>query len=432
MKLDEVSGFVNTPIGMLPKEWQVVPLEKVAILQMGQSPPSTTYNDEGIGLPFLQGKAEFGAIYPTPIHWCSQPLREALQGSVLISVRAPVGDVNIAKERYCVGRGLAAINGNELIDNEYLFYFLLFAKPRLEEQGTGSTFKSINKGVLKEFQIFLPPLSEQRAIAHVLTTVHQTIEATEIVIEATQQLKRSLMQYLFNYGPVPLADAEHVLLKETEVGEIPEAWDVNYLGEFANILSGGTPSRNIQEYWNGGIPWVKTGEINYHVIEQTDETISVEGLRNSSARLIPANTLLMAMYGEGVTRGRVAILGIEAAINQACAAIFIPENISQEFLYYYFTFVYEYIRNKGHGAHQKNLSITILKTIPVPLPSLNSQNQIVKLLQFIDNKIYIETKRKNALNELFSSMLDYLVTGKVRIQNLPDLDTTKIKGENNN
>jgi type I restriction enzyme, S subunit len=180
----------ETAIGEIPAGWEMVPLGDVADLTMGQSPPSSTYNSDGIGLHFLQGKAEFGAVYPQPIKFCSDPIRIGRARSVLISVRAPVGDVNIAPFDCCIGRGLAAIEGQADLDNLFLFYQLEFFKKRLEDQGTGSTFKSINKGVLAEFLTTLPPLDEQRAIA-------EFIWATEEKIEVELQ-RKSALQSLFD------------------------------------------------------------------------------------------------------------------------------------------------------------------------------------------------------------------------------------------
>ncbi|WP_216641407.1 restriction endonuclease subunit S [Thermus scotoductus] len=186
----------ETEIGPLPAHWRVVRLREVASFTMGQSPPSSTYNTSGEGLPFLQGKAEFGEVYPTPVKWCSQPKKVASRGSILISVRAPVGDVNVAREDYCIGRGLAAINGNEVLNNWFLFYLLIFTKRRLEDSGTGSTFKSINKGVLQNFLIPLPPLPEQREIARMLQAIDARIEAEEKKKTALEALFRTLLHHL--------------------------------------------------------------------------------------------------------------------------------------------------------------------------------------------------------------------------------------------
>ena len=157
--------------------------------------------------------------------------------------------------------------------------------------------------------------------------------------------------------------------KQTPTGEMPVSWDIKTLGELSQVMSGGTPSRTEPAYWGGDIPWVKTGEIDYGTIATTEETITQEGLQNSSARIIPAGTLLMAMYGQGITRGRVAILGIDAAINQACAAIFCSQaDLLTDFAFHFLAYSYESIRNLGHGANQKNLNAMLVRSIPISLP----------------------------------------------------------------
>jgi type I restriction enzyme, S subunit len=175
--------------------------------------------------------------------------------------------------------------------------------------------------------------------------------------------------------------------KQTEIGGIPQDWDVVSIGEICNVTSGGTPSRNKPEYWDGNIPWVKTGEINYCEIKDTEEKITQEGLCNSSAKLVPRGTLLMAMYGQGVTRGKVAMLGIDAALNQACLAILQSEKICNEFLYYCLTREYQNLRGIGNETTQKNLNASIVKEVKVPLPPLLEQKKIAEILSSVDEAI---------------------------------------------
>jgi type I restriction enzyme S subunit len=181
----------KTEIGEIPENWEVVKLRntEVAELIMGQSPPSSTYNTRKQGLPFLQGKAEFGEIYPKPIKWCNHPLKIAEKGDILLSVRAPVGDVNLAPFRCCVGRGLAAIRPKSKLNGVFLFNYLILYKSRIERESTGSTFKAVRKSNLENFQIPLPSLSEQREIAEILQTVDQKIEI--------EQKKKALYEKLF-------------------------------------------------------------------------------------------------------------------------------------------------------------------------------------------------------------------------------------------
>ncbi len=139
---------------------------------------------------------------------------------------------------------------------------------------------------------------------------------------------------------------------------------------------------------------------------------------NSSAKLFPKGTLLIALYGQGITRGRVAILGMGAATNQACAAIFPSEEIIVEFLFYYLQYSYNKIREMSHGAQQKNLSAQIVKTFPVVIPGIDEQNQIIEILSTVDKKIEAEENKKKALDELFKSLLHNLMTGKIRVNHL--------------
>jgi len=143
----------------LPEGWVHAKLPDITTIHMGQSPPGTTYNESAEGLPFFQGKADFGPLSPVPRVWCTRPLRVAEPGDVLISVRAPVGPTNLADERCIIGRGLAAIRPEPPIQSKYVLYALRLQEARLAELGTGSTFTAITRGHLENVEIDLPPLA---------------------------------------------------------------------------------------------------------------------------------------------------------------------------------------------------------------------------------------------------------------------------------
>jgi type I restriction enzyme S subunit len=138
---------------------------------MGQSPDSRFYNESGDGLPFFQGKADFGALYPTPRKWCSEPKKVAETGDILLSVRAPVGPTNLAKEKCCIGRGLAAIRASEPISQKYLLHYFRHIQPWLSGQGTGSTFSAISGPFLRGIQVLIAPSNEQLRIVNKLDAV---------------------------------------------------------------------------------------------------------------------------------------------------------------------------------------------------------------------------------------------------------------------
>jgi len=175
----------------LPAGWRWVRLGEVCEIIMGQSPPSKTYNTEGKGLPFFQGKADFGDLYPTPRIWCSDPKKIARAGDILISVRAPVGPTNVASEDCCIGRGLAALRSTKNAEPFWVLFYIRSIENALGVMGSGSTFNAITKKELEALLIPLPPLEEQRRIVAYLQEVQEKIKALkEAQAETEAELKR--------------------------------------------------------------------------------------------------------------------------------------------------------------------------------------------------------------------------------------------------
>ena len=203
--------------------------------------------------------------------------------------------------------------------------------------------------------------------------------------------------------------------KQTEIGVIPEDWEVKTLGELAIIGSGGTPSRKNTNYWNGTIPWITTSQIDFNTIADAEQFITDEGLNNSAAKLLPANTLLLALYGQGKTRGKVARLGIDAATNQACASISITENLSSDYLLCFLTSKYETIRNFSNGGSQDNLNGQIVKQIPVLLPPLPEQTAIAAALSDVDALMGKLDKLIAKKRDIKQATMQQLLTGKKRL-----------------
>ena len=224
----------------LPEGWNLANIGDVATLNMGQSPPSSTYNRSAHGLPFLQGKADFGDVYPTPKMWCSQPIKIANADDVLISVRAPVGDVNVARGDCCIGRGLAALKPSDAADPWFLFFALRRIEADIDALGSGTTFRSINKSALAAVRIPLPPLPEQRGIAEVLRSVQDARATAGSVLAAGIRWRESAMRHTFTYGPVRLSDRAEVTLAQPLVQghQWPNHWPVTTLRHVARIESG--------------------------------------------------------------------------------------------------------------------------------------------------------------------------------------------------
>ncbi len=270
--------------------------------------------------------------------------------------------------------------------------------------------------VLKEQEISLPNYcEEQKAIGLVLRRVELALTQHSVLIGALQTLKLAAMRDLFTRG------LRGEPQKETDIGRLPESWSVDPIGLHHSVVSGGTPSRGSEAYWRGGtIPWGKTTEVNYCVIHQTEEHITQAGLHESAAKLLPAGTLLLAMYGKGVKRGKVAALGIEATCNQACAAIRpIRDSIETKYLYHFLASRYECIRQLAHGGQQQNLNLDIVRDLSVAFPlDKSEQREIVTILDTIDRKIDLHKQKLAVLEQLFKSLLHKLMTGETRVDAL--------------
>lgn len=310
------------------------------------------------------------------------------------------------------------------VEPRFYVYFLQSAFTQLglfEGAGNKTTIPNLSRNRLAALEIPVPSSAEQRSIVRVLGRTRGALRTHDISAKRGQELKRAAMQELFSRG------LRGEPQKETEVGIFPETWKVDSLGAHHHLVSGGTPSRANPEFWEGGtIPWVKTTEIDYGLIITTAEQITPAGLEASPAKLLPTGTLLLAMYGQGITRGKVAMLGIEAACNQACAAIRpIDEEIQPRFLFHFLTHRYEALRQLSHGGQQQNLNLDIVRSFPVAYPTSDAeQKEIVEILDTIDRKIALHGEKKAVLEGLFKSLLHKLMTGEISVA---DLDLSAIE-----
>lgn len=262
--------------------------------------------------------------------------------------------------------GVKILQPKDSVSTKYMYYCLKSIE--IESLGYSRHYK-----ILKDIKIPLPPLSVQEEIV-------AEIEGYQKIIDGAKQI-------VDNYKPTI---------------KIDPSWEMVKLGDVCDIKSGGTPDRANGNYWGGNIPYVKTGLINFNTIQETDEFITEDGLNNSSAKIIPKGSVLMAMYGQGVTRGRVAILNINAAINQAVSAMLIKSTKTLDINYLFITLtgMYNYLRaiSSERGGNQSNLNGQMIKNLSLPLPPLETQQQIVEQINE-EMEIVEQNKRLIAIFE---------------------------------
>ncbi|MGJ8454416.1 restriction endonuclease subunit S [Pseudothermotoga sp. U03pept] len=422
MKANSNEKFKNSPVGRIPEEWEIKTLGEVCQITMGQSPPSESYNMEEIGIPFLQGKQEFGTRYPVAAKYTSEPLKIGVEGSILLSVRAPVGNVNIADRTYCIGRGLASLNAKKEIASLFLYYVLTFRKSNLEILGEGSTFQAISKSHISSFKIALPPLPEQRKIAEILETVDNAIEKTDAIIEKYKRIKEGLMRDLLTKGIDEngrIRDERTHKFKESPVGRIPEEWEVVDIYSHVNIINGGTPSTARPEFWNGTIPWLSVEDFNIgkRWVFSSSKYITELALKKSTTNLLKRGMLIISARG---TVGVLAQLGTDMAFNQSCYGLDAKDKakLSNDFLYYALKLFITSFLSLAYGNVFNTITRETFKKVLIPLPPLYEQQRIASILSQIDEVIEKEQAYKEKLERIKKGLMEDLLTGKVRVKHL--------------
>ena len=283
------------------------------------------------------------------------------------------------------------------LDNRYLYYFLSKYIDVLRNDAIGGVIKYIKLNNLTDATLPLPTLEIQYKIVEVLDKAQELIDKRKEQIEALDELVKS--RFIEMFGD-PVSN--------------PKGWEKTNIGSKFEIKTGATPSRKENIYWeNGTIPWVKTTELKEIVINETEEYITKEGYNNSSVNLLPKETLLIAMYGQGKTRGMTGKLGIEATTNQACASILPNPEENMDFVWYQLKLSYEDLRNLGRGGSQPNLNTNLIKSYELIFPPMKLQNEFVHFVNQVDKlKQQMETSLKE-LEDNFNSLMQKAFKGEL-------------------
>ena len=258
----------------------------------------------------------------------------------------------------------------------------------------GAVVKNLNTDLVKSVTVPLPPINEQRRIASILDKANELRQKRQQAIEKLDQLLQSTFIDMFG-NPV----------------SNPKGWDSSTLGEQCEVGSGSTPSRQNASYFEGDIPWVKSTEVDWGTIIHTSETISIEGKESARLKTYPKGAIILALYGQGITRGKSALLGIEATLNQACAALITKNSISNYFVFSYLRFSYENLRNQARGGNQENLNLNIVKSFPIYLPPKDLQEKWSKIALKIEDQKQKLYKQLDIQNNLFNSLQNQAFSG---------------------
>ncbi len=382
----------------VPEGWNRRELGQVARLVMGQSPPSELCNDAGVGIPFFQGNAEFGARSPVPRKWIEPGFKLAEAGDVLVSVRAPVGELNVAAERCVIGRGLAAVRAQK-IDTSFAYYLMHSVAPRLSLLGQGSTFAAVNSADLRTMDVVLPPLPEQRKIAAILSSVDEAIQTTEAVIEQTRRVKEGLLQDLLTRG------IGHTRFKQTEIGEIPESWEVATVERALDISNARRKpiSADIREGMPGAYPYWGPTKIQDRINEWAfDGEYALIG--EDGDHFLKWQHAEMTNWATG-----------KFNVNNHAHVIGSGKRAAARWFYYYF--MHRDLRSvlTRQGAGRYKLTKAALSSLRIAVPSMDEQQAIIQRVDAVREPIRDGKRNLARLRATKSGLLQDLLTGKVRV-----------------
>lgn len=447
-----------------PPSWIITNLPDIAGIKMGQSPSSSDVNEQGEGLIFFQGKAEFGKLYPTPKKYCTKPTKTASAGDILLSIRAPVGPTNIATETTAIGRGLASVSAcDDLTDPKYLLYYFRCIEPWLSTQGTGSTFKAISGQFIKELRAPLPSFYEQKIIAEKLDTLLAQVDSTKARLEQIPQILKRFRQAVLAaavrgeltedwHTDLNLVSAKSILNEiETERNQAKNNKLIKQsFGKYKNITPLFHVPSNSWEWvcleqicatnnnalkagpFGSALKKADCVEVGYKVYGQEqvisgNESLETYRINDDKYEQLKSCTtgpgdILISLVG---TIGKVLVLSPQAEsgiINPRLVKITLHNTISPQYIKTYLDspVSHSFFKGFSHGGTMEILNLSILKELPIALPPLEEQHEIVRrveqLFAYADT---IEKQVNNALtrvNSLTQSILAKAFRGELTAQ----------------
>ena len=419
-----MSSQVETEISILPNEWTEATLEELC------EPPQYGYTasaSESGNVRFLR----ITDITDSGVNWLTVPFCEC-PVQLLGKYRLTSGDIVFARIGATTGKSylisdppssvfasyLIRVRAKEKIDPPFLSNFFRSESywRQINAQKNANLKKGVSGSLLKTLLVPVPSLFEQRKIALVLGLVQRTIEQQERLIALTTELKKSLMHKLFTEG------LRGERQKQTEIGPVPESWEIVPLGGLAKIGNGSTPKRDKLSYWEKGtIPWLTSAKIHERFINEADEFVTDLAVQECHLPRVKPGSLLIAITGQGKTLGNSALVHLETCISQHLAyAEFHAPDVVPEFLLWYFQTRYQHLRSvsQAGGSTKGALTCGYLKTYPVPMASHDEQREIADMFSAFEQKEQVHVRKKRMLNDLFRTLLHQLMTAQIRVHDL--------------
>ena len=386
----------------IPYGWHVAPTLDIMKIVMGQSPPSTSYNCEQRGLPFYQGVTDFGALYPSPSVWCTDP-RKTTKRSILFSVRAPVGEINITKEKCCLGRGVAALEpkGNDLL---YCYYLVKYYKRRFLVYSQGTTYDSINRDQIASTHLpYTKNIREQQKIASILFNIDMLIEITRETINKLNRLKLGLMRRLLTKG-VNNTQFKKALSIFGKFELIPYGWHVAPTLDIMKIVMGQSPPSTSYNCEQRGLPFYQ-GVTDFGALYPSPSVWCTDP-RKTTKRSI--------LFSVRAPVGEINITKEKCCLGRGVAAL---EPKGNDLLYCYYLVKYYKRRFLVYSQGTTYDSINRDQIASTHLPytkNIREQQKIASILSTFDSSLEAQSLYIKNLSHLKMGLMNELFTGKIR------------------
>jgi type I restriction enzyme S subunit len=396
--LNVPKGYKQTEVGIIPEDWEVKKLGEIAEIKMGQSPSSEFYNTSQKGLPLIQGNADIKNRKTIIRSYTSQITKKCKKNDIIMSVRAPVGEIAVATFDACIGRGVCAISH----ENQFLYHYLIFIEPQWAKHSTGSTFDSVNSDKIRKLEIPLPPTrAEQTAIATALSDMDALIEKLEQLIQKKQHIKQGAMQELL---------------------KPKKGWEEKTMDKIGKTY-GGLSGKSKKDFENGTKPYIPFMNVMSNPIIDTTYFDYVNISSSENQNRVQKGDLFFNTSSE--TPEEVGMCSVlleevgELYLNSFCFGFRFHKDVKDNGLFLAYFFRSNYGRQKlfllAQGATRYNLSKSNFLKLKLQLPQPKEQTRIAQILSDMDSEIEQLETQLSKYKMLKTGMMQELLTGKKRL-----------------
>jgi len=421
--------FKETEIGMIPEKWKTAILaDHIKII--GGGTPKTAIDEYWNGsIPWISVVDFVGDrrwIHDTEKHITPKGLENSStkllhKGQIIISARGTVGELGQVTKDMAFNQSCYGLDGKEDLNNDYLYYLLKNKIKEFQQKGHGAVFNTITTDTFSQIIIPLLDINEQSKIAKILTDLDSKIELNQNMNKTLETIGQAIFKHWFvdfefpdEYGRPYKSSGGKMI--DSELGEIPKGWKIGKLNDVAEVIGGGTPRTNIKEYFcEKGIAWLTPKDLSGFTgkfIQHGATDITEDGLKNSSAKLMPKGTIL---FSSRAPIGYCAISENEISTNQGFKSLIPKQGICSEFLYQFLIHNLELIKSRAHGSTFGEVPGSVMKNIEILIPPMDLLKDYGKIVESLNQKIQSMQHQNRYLTDIRDSTLPRLISGKIRV-----------------